>query len=69
MVNMGTHERRRKAFKVALAYAGATVTQFAAEQGVTPGHLYQVLRGDRDSRVLLEAVESYIAVHTPRRAA
>lgn len=56
---------RRKAFKVALAYAGTTARAFATEQGISEGHLYQTLRG-RESMRLTAIIDAFIAEHTPR---
>lgn len=62
-------ETRKRAFKAALAYAGMTVEQWCAEKEITPGHLYQVLRADRESASLLAEVDAFIAAYTPSSAA
>ena len=43
---------RKKAFKASLALAGVTLKAWAAEKGVTPVHLHNVLTGDRTSERL-----------------
>lgn len=60
---------RKRAFKAALAYAGMTVEQWCEQKGITPGHLYQVLRGGRESVSLLAEVDAFIATYTPQSAA
>lgn len=58
---MVTPERRRKRFKGALALAGLTMGQWAEQEGVTYGHLYQVLSGKRESMSLLARVDAFSA--------
>lgn len=54
-------DRRRKQFRAALALAGKTQADFAAEHGVKPGHLSQVLSAKRDSARLMAFIEAFIA--------
>jgi hypothetical protein len=56
---------RAKAFKVAIVNAETTVLAFAEAADVTPGHLYKVLSGERQSPPLLEKIDAFIAQHTP----
>lgn len=56
---------RQRAFRAALALAGRSLRSVAEEWGVHEGHLYFVLRGDRESRRLEEAVAAFIAEHLP----
>jgi transcriptional regulator with XRE-family HTH domain len=60
---------RKQRFRAALAYAGKTQQEFAAEQGVTPGHLSAVLAEKRESGSLTAAIEAFIVAHTPDSAA
>lgn len=59
--DMVTPERRRKRFKGALALAGLTMGQWAEQEGVSYGHLYQVLSGKRESGSLLARVDAFSA--------
>lgn len=54
---------RKKRFRAALALAGTTAEAWAIENGVTAGHLSQVLSGKRDSRSLLEKVDAFTRKH------
>lgn len=61
MRNMAKLDRSRKArFKAALALAGITQTEWAAQHGVTAGHLGNTLRG-RESKSLEEKIDAFIA--------
>ena len=60
---------RKAALKAAWAYAGQTMENWCAEQGITPGHLYQVLGGKRESARLVAVIDEYIAKHTPTASA
>lgn len=51
---------RRKTFRAALALKETTQAEWAAEEGITEGHLSHVLAGRRPSKVLLTKVEAYI---------
>ena len=51
---------RKQLFRVALAGAGLTGQQWAERQGVTLGHLSQVLDEKRESRTLTEKVDAFI---------
>lgn len=53
--------RRRKLFRAALALVGKTQADFAAEQGVKPGHLSQVVSGKRESQRLTAEIAAFIA--------
>lgn len=52
---------RRARFAASVKLANTTVTEWCGEQGFTPGHLYQVLRGDRISPETLARVDAFIA--------
>lgn len=56
-----TAEERRAEFKAAIALARTTVEQWCVDQGVTTGHLYQVLREQRESPPLVAKVDAFIA--------
>lgn len=57
--------RARKArFLRALKAAGLNVEAWAAEQGVSRGHAYEVLNGNRVSAPLTTAMDAFIAEHT-----
>lgn len=60
---MVTPERRRKRFRGALALAGLTIGQWAEQEGVSYGHLYQVLSGRRESASLVARVDAFSAEH------
>lgn len=67
---VGATARSRKAlFGAAIALAETTVKAWAAEQNVTPQHLYHVLSGERESASLVEKVDAFIAQHLPQHAA
>lgn len=53
--------RRKSAFRTALAFADLTQQQWAADQGVTAGHLYAVLHGLRQSETLTAKIDAFIA--------
>jgi hypothetical protein len=50
---------RKARFLAALALAEMTMTQWADQEGVTAGHLSQVLDGKRDSMTLVEKVDRF----------
>lgn len=61
-------KRRRKQesqaksrFRAALILAGLTMEQWAERNGITLGHLSQVLDGKRESRSLMEKVDTFAA--------
>lgn len=54
---------RKKRFRAALALAETTAEAWAHENGVTAGHLSQVLSGKRDSRSLLEKIDTFTRKH------
>lgn len=56
-----------KDLKAARKAKRLTMTAVAAELQVSEGHLYQLLRGTRESRVLEKSVRDFIAKHTPQR--
>lgn len=61
MGNMARVDSSRKArFKAALARAGITQTDWAAQNGITPGHLGNTLRG-RESKSLEDKIDAFIA--------
>ena len=51
----------RRQFAVALTIAGQSAAQWARANGVTPGHLSQVLSGKHQSKRLIETVTAFIA--------
>jgi hypothetical protein len=55
--------RKARLFRAALAIAETTAEAWALEQGVTPGHLSQVLSGKRESRILVEKIEAFAKRH------
>lgn len=63
------NDKKRKAFKAALALSGTTLTKWAEQQGVTPEHLWTVLSGRRDSARLLNEVDAFIAKHLEKLGA
>ena len=64
---------RKARFEAALKLAGMTAEQWAAAPeyggGVTRQHLYLVLKGDRVSPRLDEAMDAFIAEQAPKIAA
>lgn len=61
---------RKREFKVALACLGLTATGFAAEQGVSTTHLYEVLNERRvPGAALNAAIDKLIAASRKSRAA
>jgi hypothetical protein len=60
---------RKARFRAALALAHTTMREWAEQQGVTTGHLHQVLSGDRESVTLTTAVDAFIEQHLPLSAA
>lgn len=54
---------RKALFRAAVAVAGLTQEQWAESEGVTGGHLSNVLAGKRESRELLDKVDAFIAKH------
>ncbi len=50
---------RKARFRAALALADLTAEEWAGQQGVTAGHLSQVLSGKRDSLTLIEKVDTF----------
>jgi hypothetical protein len=53
--------RRKAAFKSALSFAGVTQQEWCATTGITPGHLWNVLQGTRQSDQLIAKVDAFIA--------
>lgn len=63
-VNKAEHKRvmsRRARFRAAISLAQTTAKEWCVEHDITEGHLYQVLRGTRQSPPLLEKVDAFIA--------
>lgn len=56
-----TPEDRRAEFKAAIAIARTTIGAWCYAHNVTTGHLYQVIRGDRESPPLVAKIEAFIA--------
>jgi hypothetical protein len=48
-------------FRAALKFAGITAKQWCEERDLTEGHLYQCLRGDRDTESTFALLDSFIA--------
>jgi hypothetical protein len=63
-----TAETRRAEFKAAIALARTTVEKWCADNDVTPGHLYQVLREVRESPPLIAKVDAFIDRHVATAA-
>ena len=55
-----TEHNRGRRFKVALAHRETTAKAWAAEHGVTRGHLHKVLAGERESVSLLREIDAFI---------
>jgi DNA-binding XRE family transcriptional regulator len=56
-------EMRKRRFAAALALAGLTREEWAAQIGISSKHLYYVLRGERDSATLDAKVDAFIEEH------
>lgn len=54
---------RKQLFRAALALAGIDAEQFAAQAGVTGGHVSQVLDGKRESKTLTDKVDAFVEKH------
>lgn len=54
---------RKRLFRAALAVAEMTAEQFAEGEGVTSGHLSNVLNGKRESGSLTDKVDAFVAKH------
>lgn len=50
---------RKARFRAALALTGLTAAEWAVRNGITAGHLSQVLAGKRESRSLEEKVDAF----------
>lgn len=55
-----TRAARKKLFRAALGIAGLTQQQWAEKQGVTDGHLSNLLAGRRESITLTDKVDAFI---------
>jgi hypothetical protein len=51
---------RKAQFRAALALAGRTMEEWAESEGVTGGHLSNVLAGKRESGSLTDKVDAFI---------
>lgn len=60
---------RKALFRASLAIAGLTAEQWAEREGVTAGHLSQVLSAKRESQTLTEKLDAFIAKHMAGHAA
>lgn len=58
-----TRNARKARFRAALALAGLTAEEWAERNGITPGHLSQVLAGKRESRALTEKIDEFTQQH------
>lgn len=56
-------ETRNREFRAALALAGMTGQQYAERVGVSWGHLWGVVRGERESKVLETEIDKFIDKH------
>jgi hypothetical protein len=55
--------RRRASFRSALVMAGLTQGKWAADVGVSLGHLSEVLHEKRQSLALVAKIDAFIAAH------
>lgn len=60
---------RKQLFRAALAIASLTAEQWADNEGVTAGHVSQVLSGKRDSRALTEKIDAFTREHLNKHTA
>lgn len=54
---------RKALFRAALAISEQTAEQWADREGITAGHLSQVLSERRESATLAEKIDAFIAKH------
>ncbi|MDB4893161.1 MAG: hypothetical protein JWL61_5016 [Gemmatimonadetes bacterium] len=54
---------RKTLFRAALVIAGLTAEQWAAQEGLTAGHVSQVLAGKRESARLVEKIDAFVQEH------
>lgn len=54
---------RKAQFRAACAYAGTTAKAWCEQRGITRGHLYAVLSGERESASLLADIDAFITEH------
>lgn len=59
MVRRSTLSRKAR-FRAALVLRRTTARAWAYERGITPGHLYQVLGGVRESKKLTDAIDAFV---------
>lgn len=59
---------RKQLFRAALAIAGLTQEQWASGEGVTSGHLSQVLSEKRESLTLSGKIDAFVREHLKERA-
>lgn len=52
---------RKRKFKAALAWAGITQGQWAAQQGVTPSYVSHILTGFMESKTLTDKIDEFTA--------
>lgn len=64
-----TRARRKALFRRALKAAGLTAQDWIGQQGVSRGHFYEVLAGDRISAPLTAKIDAFIALHSQEKAA
>ncbi|AHG92102.1 hypothetical protein J421_4635 (plasmid) [Gemmatirosa kalamazoonensis] len=62
-------DERKRRFEAALKLAGETMESWAQKQGISYGHLYFVLSGQRESARLSRLIEAFIADHLPPQVA
>lgn len=63
-------ERSRKAlFRAALAIAELTMEQWATGEGVTAGHVSNVLAGKRESQTLTDKIDAFTREHLRKHTA
>jgi hypothetical protein len=56
---------RKAQFKAALSLASMTLQEWCTTEGVSVGHVQQVLRGLRESGKVTAKVDAFIAKHLP----
>ena len=60
---------RKQLFRAALAIASLTAEQWADKEGVTAGHVSQVLSGKRESLTLNDKIDAFVREHLSKHTA
>jgi hypothetical protein len=60
---------RKQLFRAALAIASLTAEQWAEKEGVTAGHVSQVLSGKRESKALTDKIDGFVRQHLDKHTA